>query len=71
MVPDCTRRDFIKTVGLTTASLVASAGLGASSKPAIAAGQDTILHDMGFRDGTKDGWDWPEKLVVILETAMQ
>ena len=56
-----TRRDFIKTVGLTTASLAVSEGLGAFSKPAIAAGQDTILHDMGFR-GPKDGWDWPEKL---------
>ncbi|MHC4395294.1 MAG: carbon-nitrogen hydrolase family protein [Planctomycetota bacterium] len=62
MVSDCTRRDFIKTVGLTTASLVASAGLGASNKPSIAPKVETILHDMAFRDGPKDGWDWPEKL---------
>jgi len=62
MVSDCTRRDFIKTVGLTTASLVASAGLGASNKPPIAPKGETILHDMAFRDGPKDGWDWPEKL---------
>lgn len=56
-----TRRDFLKTVGLTTASLAASTAFNGFGATAKGANNEIILYDMDFSHN-KDGWDWPEKL---------
>ena len=58
---DPTRRGFIKTSGLATASLALSPSFKPLDKSVMAAEIDSVLHNMEFKKA-QDGWGWPKQL---------